>query len=71
MQSAANTELKFKIQMDGKMYLFEPQHNITTFELAQLTKFLLVSIHGFVPNEMREQFVKDYNLQRHFVEEQT
>lgn len=63
-------DLKFKIQMDGKMYLFEPQPNITTFELAQLMKFLLVSIHSFVPNEMREQFVKEYNLQRHFVEEQ-
>lgn len=63
-------DLKFKIQMDGKMYLFEPQSNITTFELAQLMKFLLVSIHSFVPNEMREQFVKEYNLQRHFVEEQ-
>ena len=62
-------DLKFKIQMDGKMYLFEPQSNITTFELAQLMKFLLVSIHSFVPNEMREQFVKEYNLQRHFVEE--
>ena len=71
MQSAANTELKFKIQIDGKMYLFEPQHNITPLELAQLMKFLLVSIHGYVPNELREQFIKEHDLQRHFVEEQT
>jgi hypothetical protein len=62
---------KFKIQRKGGWYLYEPKPDITAYESAQLLRLLLVASHALVPEDMREAFISEYNLERHFTKENT
>ena len=70
MWGEAMIDPKFRMQrLDGAYYLYDPQPDITAFEAAQLIRLLLVASHAPVPAEMREAFISEYNLERHFTKE--
>lgn len=62
---------KFKIQRNGGWYLYDPKPDVTAYESAQLLRLLLVASHAMVPSDMREAFIVEYNLERHFTKEES
>lgn len=62
---------KFRMQRKGGWYLYDPKPDITAYESAQLIRLLLVASHAPVPEAMREAFIAEYNLERHFTKEES
>lgn len=60
---------KFIMERKDGMYLYDPKPDITAFESAQLLRLLLVASHSLVPSKMRDEFIAEYNLERHFTKE--
>lgn len=61
--------MKLRITDKGEGYTFQPQPDITAFEVAQLLQWLIISTRAMVPGEDRNALFDRHNLWRHFIKE--
>ena len=60
--------MNIKLQIGNVMYMLDPRPDITAYEVVRLLELVLVSVHSYATGELREQFVLEHNLSRHFKE---